>query len=651
MKKEPGLQGSYIGENGFMYSTIKALTVFAASLLLVISSASLAAPPPGKGKPGGGGGDSGGLSSVSKKNWGETHVRRVLRAFAYGGHATEAQIDSWARMHPGDAVAEILTFDFNNEQLSPSEDATADYCHSLVALQDFWGSDNPDNPLRYDDRFRYSHLGNGTNLRDDNYQRTYSLAVSTRGCNPFLYKTAFYLSNYHGSIHERNAGDALIRDYFDDYMLVLNSGASLVEVLTSGATHAAVARAYRHDGNRVKSNDDFVGNEDFAREYLQLFFGILGTTIDSEYYETTMIKNNARVLTGMAIDQNDTNFGSDDGSDWYLSPIIFSNHVDQRGNNKNNFSNHNAGCLEVLYTDICGTTADEKLQALGPVAAEHEEYLDNTPVKIINFFADDNLDENKIAQIRTSFADSNNDLLAFLQAYAASTAFHDESTFKYFTAFDRNLNIQNANFLTNEGIFTTKYWRNAHDRMRRQGMEIFRPIRNVFGHQTGVDALNNPFIFRDAFFANSTFPGMLSDVRLSYTLSDGGPTQEWVKDWSAVIPTDKKGRYFVDEVADWLWNRFIGDDGKNFDTIARAQVQALLAEGVDFALSVDPGNTDPNAFYTSAQISGDDPVAANKNQDNGNTQMDLSTDEGNIRIGLAVNFISLTPYSFAMEGK
>jgi hypothetical protein len=635
-----------------MYSNSKVLKVFVASMLLVISGATLAGKPTDKGKPPkGDGGGGGGLSSVSKKNWDETHVRRVLRAFAYGGHATESQINTWAGMHGSDAVAEILTFDFNNERLSPTEDATADYCHSLVALQDFWGSDDPDNPLRWDDRIRYSHLYTGTDLRDENYQRTYTLAVSTRGCNPFLYKMAFYLSNYHGSIHERNAGDALIRDYFDDYMAVLNSGADFVEVLTAGASHAAVARAYRHDRNYVRYNGDFIGNEDFAREYLQLFFGILGTTIDSDYYETTMIKNNARVLTGMAVDQDPDNFGSDDGGDWYLSPINFTDHVDLRGNSKRNLSNHNAGCVEVLYTDICGATAAEKLQALGPVAAAHEESMQNTPVKIIGFFADDNLDEDKIAQIRVAWEDSNNNLLAFLQAYASSTAFHNESTFKYFTTFDRNLNIQNANFLTNEGIFTTKYWLNAHDRMRRQGMEIFRPIRNVFGHQTGVDALNNPFIFRDAFYSNAIFPGALSGVRLSYTLSDGGPTQEWVKDWGAVVPTDKKGRYLVDDVADWLWNRFIGDDGKNFDTIARAQVQALLAEGVDFALSVDPGNTDPDTFYTSADISGGDPAAASKNQDNANTQMDLSTDEGNLRIGLAVNFISMTPYSFAMEGK
>ena len=636
-----------------MYFRVTIVKFFIAGILLVVSSALMAAPPPGKGKPGGGdgGGGGGGLTTVSKKNWDETHVRRVLRAFAYGGHASESQINDWSRMSASQAVAEILTFDFNNERLSPSVDATADYCHSLVSLQDFWSSDDPGNLLRWDDRIRYSHLYTGTSLRDDNYQRTYTLAVSTRGCNPFLYKLAFYLSNYHGSIHERNSGDALIRDYFDDYMSILNSGANFVEVLTAGASHAAVARAYRHDRNRVRGNGDFVGNEDFAREYLQLFFGILGTTIDNEYYETTMIKNNARVLTGMGIDQDESNFGSTDGSDWYLSPIDFTDHVDSRGRVLNNLTNHDGNCLEVLYVDICGATADEKLQALGPIAAEHEESMQNTPVKIINFFADDNLDEAKIGQIRVAWQDSNYDLLAFLRAYASSTAFHSENTYKYFTAFDRNLIVQNANFLTNEGIFATPYWLNAHNRMRNQGMEIFRPIRNVFGHQTGVDALNDPFIFRDAFFSNTVFTNALSNVRISYTLSDGGPTQEWVKDWGGVVPADKKGRHFVEDVADWLWNRFIGDNGKNFDTIARAQVQALLAEGVDFALSVDPGNTDPDKFYTSADIDGGDPLASSKNQDNANTQMDLTTDEGNIRIGLAVNFISMTPYSFAMEGK
>ena len=80
-----------------MYSNIKALTIFVASMFLVISSSALSAPPSAKGKQGGGGGG-GGLSTVKKNNWDETHVRRVLRVFAYGGHASESQINTWSRM-------------------------------------------------------------------------------------------------------------------------------------------------------------------------------------------------------------------------------------------------------------------------------------------------------------------------------------------------------------------------------------------------------------------------------------------------------------------------------------------------------------------------------------------------------------------------
>ncbi|MEH6590218.1 MAG: DUF1800 family protein [Halioglobus sp.] len=619
------------------------------TLFLVIPAQTTAAPPPGKGKPQSGG-NKNSLSVVNKKDWSVTHVRRVLRIFAYGGQATESQIANWAAMQPDQAVRKILTFEFNNIKLSPPEDATAQHCHSLIALQKFWGGDSIDNPLRYDDRVHYSEFGGDDDLDDDNYQRAYTLATTARGCNPFLYKTAFYLSNYHGAIHRANAGNSLIRTYFDDYLKALNRGDSFTDILTVGATHAAVSHAYRHEYNRVSSSGSFYGNEDFAREYFQLFFGIPGTTLDKDYYETVTIKNNARILSGMGVDQDASVLGSTRGSDWYFAPIDFSDHTDAQGRTLNNLSNHDSKCLEVLHQSVCGDTAEEKLRQLGPLASAHPESMTNTPEKIIRFFADDHLDANEKPALHQAWADSNYNLLSFLRSYAASTMFHNESTSKSFTAFDRNLIIQNAAFNTNKELFSTSYWRNAHDRMRRQGMEIFSPIRNVFGHQTGMDAANNRFIFRDAYFANSVFPGMLADVRLQYTLSVGGEVQESVKRWDSVIPTDDLGQHLVEQVAGWLWQRVIGDGGKNFDSIARAQVQAILAQGQDFVVSVDPLESDPNRYYTSADIGGDNTDAYEQNQENAATVMDLAEDIDNRRIGLAINFISMTPYSFAMEG-
>ena len=50
---------------------------------------------------------------------------------------------------------------------------------------------------------------------------TWARAMHTRGCNLFLHKTAFYLTNYHAAIHVQNAGVGLIRDYYDDTVKAL----------------------------------------------------------------------------------------------------------------------------------------------------------------------------------------------------------------------------------------------------------------------------------------------------------------------------------------------------------------------------------------------------------------------------------------------
>jgi hypothetical protein len=595
----------------------------------------------------------------------------VLRAFTYNGFATDGQIQAWGDMKPAEAIVEILTFDVNNEKLSPSEDANALYCGSLAELQDFWSSDHPDNIMTWIDRYRYGTLVTNTttglkSLRDFNLQLTWSKAITTRGCNPFLYKTALYLSNYHASIHTRNTRAGLIRAYYDDYMKALSEGKNFTEVMTVGAKHAAVARAYGHQSNKVK-NGVVTVNEDFAREYLQLFFGILGTTeTEPEYHETVTIKNNALLLTGMDLDRVEDAYGSDNGGDWWVSPIQFTDHVDYDGNVFNETYHYDnalgdASCLTVLREIICGATADVKLDALGLIAGAHEESLDNTPVKFINFFADDNLDADKIEEIRGSWREADQDILAFLQAYAVSTAFHSESTFKYFTAFDRNLQIQVANTLTNEENFARKYTRTPYYRMRTQGVEVFEPIRNVFGHQTGVDAANDPFLFKDAFTANSNDADFLYETKYLYTFTDPSipPFEpfQWEKDWGYLIPVNGSGEHMVGDVASWLWNHFIGDGGKNFDPIARAQVQALLAQGRDFAYTVDSSNRDPDPPYNSADIGGGHPEAYTRDGENASSLMALASaddDErelANDRVGMAVNFITMTPYAFAMEGK
>lgn len=638
------------------------ITVRLGSLLSILFCMSFigsayAAPPPGvgnnkgKGKPAK-------LSTVKPRDWNESYVRRVLAAFAYGGLATDAQIETWGGMKPAQAVSEMLTFDVISSKLSPPEDGddSSLNCGSLADLQVFWSSDNPRNLMKYSDRYRYAVLNSSDRLSTSNLQRTWTKAISTRGCNPFLHKMALYITNYHASItvHKTRAG--LIRDYYDQVMAELSGGGDFIDVMTLAATDAALARAYGYQYSTYNDHTEtFKGTDDFAREFHQLLFRINGTTEDTAYHEDTTIEHSAWMLTGMNIDRNVGAYGSDSSGDWFIGPIDFSDHYDTYTtprylkNTTNHYYGNQGSCLEILHTNICGDNAKEKIAALAPVAAAHPESMENVPVTMIDFFADDNLDAGKIAEIQGSWAQANYDILAFIRAYATSTAFHNASTFKYRTAFDRNLLTQNANTLDNEEVFGRQYYDSPYSRMANQGAKVFEPAHDVFGGQTGFQAANNRYIFRDAYWANVSKSFFLYDISDDYTLEPGDDAwvYTWEKDWGSVIPVNGSNQYVVAEVADWLWNRFIGDGGKNFDPIARAQVYALLAVDRDFGFVVDPAY--PETVYSSNDITSG--AGATTYQGLAAELMDFSTSAANYRVGMAVNFITMTPYAFAMEGQ
>jgi hypothetical protein len=88
------------------------------------------------------------------------------------------------------------------------------------------------------------------------------------------------------------------------------------------------------------------------------------------------------------------------------------------------------------------------------------------------------------------------------------------------------------------------------------------------------------------------------------------------------------------------------------DDIARAQIRAMLATGYDFGYLVDPENLERT--YSSDDIAN---IYFELNKNNAYQLMDLDSVEpdlreaANERIGLAVNFITATPFVFAQEGK
>ena len=606
-----------------------------------------------------------GLQTVSNAAWDETAVRRVLNIFAYGGHAKQTQITSWADMSPEAAIVEMLTFSKTNALLSPAEDATVNNAGSLLALQNFWGGQAPDNPMRWDKRddyfpLYYNSSGNST-VSYSNLERTWTQAVATRGLNPFLHKMAFFLSNYQMSISEFKTRPALIREYYDTLLDALTTMPNFVDVIKTGAKHATVARAYGHENSRYYNDtQEFEGNDDFAREFFQLFFAIQGETEDPEYHENVTIKNNAKLLTGMALDRQPNAFGSDNSDDWRTAPIKFNDHIDALGNYVYNQSNHYGNCLEILHEVICGASAAEKIDALAPIAANHVESLANLPIYIINLFADDNLTEEKKTAIRAQWREANFNLLNFLRSYAISTTFNSPDTFKFLSSYDRSLMLFNRITLDNQETFNgLNAGEDAEDWLDYQGLNPFNPVHDVFGNQTGLEAADNPYIFKQVYKFEVQRNTLQKTKQLYYLDGSEVDATTWYKDWGAAMPGVGNNGFVVSEVANWLWNRLIGDAGKNLDLIAKSQLYALLARGDDFGyVAVNEGvAADRARAFTTVDLTDDVDLAALLATLGAETLPLGSTDikgvrrEANARVGQAVQFIAMLPYTFAVEGQ
>ena len=606
-------------------------------------------------------------SSVTQKKavslWSETSVRKILHTFAYGGQATDEQIKAWAGMEPRAAIQQILTFDEVNPRLSPPEDATARMGGTLKGLQSFWGSSDQDNPVREDHRTYYDTfytypdgspnaglvVVNGTNM-----QRSWVSSINKRGLNPFRQKVGLFLTNYHMAVSTHKVRPALIRSMYDDIMTDLAQGKPFEQVLARGASSAAVAMQYGHQYNRFNNTSSvFRGNDDFAREFHQLFFRILGEDYTADYHENTTIEHTAWTLTGMGIDRSPTAWGvmaNLSTNDYWTDIIDSSDHIDADGRTLSNMTNHHADGLEILGKTIYGTTPREKIYALSEVAINERESLDSMPVFLVNFFADDNLNDEKISEIgRLWRSIEPRNLLSFLQEYAISSTFLRSDTYKYRTAFSRNLALFNLNTVDNDEAYHNSWspiWM-----INTQGALPFAPAHDVFGGQTSINAANNPDIFKSAY--NSAVDGHWFVVKHSENYVENSVTKTWEKDWAKVIPKNVSGVYRVGEIAEWLWQRFIADGLKNYGPLERAYITAFLATGNDFGMTVDEFN--PDVTFTAKQLESEpykSYIAANEA-----VIMKLdSTDQNtrrtaNYRIGWAINFISMTPYMFAMEGQ
>ena len=630
--------------------------------------------------------------------WNSAAVRKVLHTFAYGGQASDSQIEVWANMNPDQAIQEILTFDTVNEKLSPSEDATASMGGRLEDLMAYWSLENTssNNPSPYPD-YRRSNFGtfytypadhaiypNQSILYSSGLQNTWVDSINKRGLNPFRQKFGLFLTNYHMAVNLRDVRPNLIRRLYDDSMDMLANGAAYEQVLARGAYSAAVAMEYGHRNNVYNNNTQvFRGNDDFAREFHQLFFKINGINEQADYHENTTIEHTAWILTGMQIDQDPERYhwASNRVFDHLVAPLVFTDHLDNYYNQIvtsdpvtgtisyeagdpaprtiNNLSNHHQASLEVLHADIQGATAKEKLIALAQVAINNEESLDNIPLFIVNYFADDNITPEKRAKIIQLWRDlPEKNVLVFLQHYAISPMFLSSDTYKFRTAFNRNMTIYNMNTVDNEEA----YQNNTSFRglMIQQGANVFVPAHDVFGGQTSLNAANNPNIFKSAY--NDNVDGYSRIVKtLDYqrdasgsivTDNNGNRIVSWRKNWAKIVPKNAAGVYQVDQVGEWLWNRFIGDGLRHYGVLERAYVNAFLASGRDFPgivasvvpeeqISIDALTQQPLSSFTQAHRLS---IMALDSTDI--TERNIA----NINIGLAINFIVSTPFMYVIGG-
>jgi hypothetical protein len=634
---------------------------------------------------------------VSGVDWDETAVRRVMHIFAYGGFATDQQIATWSNMDPQDAIQEMLTFDVANPQLAPVDAADVDgmpppsfplsqrnyrgdleeISHgSLRHLQEFWNSTVAENPVREDKRHLYDTvyprtlLDGSIEYRLDRVGVQYAWmgAVTRRGLNPFLHKTLFWATNYNMAVSLDAARAPLIRGMYDDLLEALQQDRPYDEVLATGASSAAIAFQYGHRNNRyIRSTGEFKGNDDFARELLQLFFVIQGDTENDQatnppwytgtsYHEDVSIENTALLLTGMKLDKMPLAWGASRSQDQWLDYIDFTNHTDPAGVVRNNVNLHFQDDLEILHGTIAGaapaasTNAETRLFSLSQAALNHQESLDGLPVYIIGSLADDNLTPQKVAEIRATWAAMQpKSLLKFLQDYATSTLFHRADTVRHWNAFDRNLLVYNLNSVDNTETFQNLF--NPRANMIAQGAEIFTPAHAVFGGQTSLDAATNPDLFTKVYNTVVDKPGQIARVFQSYTDTNGVNTI-WRKDWAKRIPETTPGCYQVDAVGEWLWRRFVGDGGANYRRLERAYVVGFLARGMDLGYLLDPLNPD-------IEISSEDllrePVSSQLASlaaecINLAATGNAARATANKRVGWAVNFISATPFMFALQG-
>ncbi|MGE0859313.1 MAG: DUF1800 family protein [Gammaproteobacteria bacterium] len=563
-----------------------------------------------------------GLTTISPARWDATAVRKVMRTFAFGGHATDAQVDLWAAMAPQDAIVQMLNFDEHNLRLSPPDpalrrEAMASRPQTLRSLGDYWSSTDPSNLMPSALRRQFT--------RDARYgpMLTWMLAARVRGGNPFRHRVGFWETNHHLAVsHTSEVSNYQLVRYYDDVLAALARGDSYDEVIATAASSAAIAQQYGHRYNRYIDGVCYC-NEDFARELHQLGFGVLGTG-DRTYHERVSIKNTAKLLTGMRL----TSREAPDDSQAEVPLFGSVGHINAP--------------VPILRTMIGGANMRDDLRDLARFEIRHPESSDALPLMIVQGMADDQLSQGEAQALRRAWrAMPRKDLLRFLRAYAISTHFHSPQRARQLSSLDRFMIF--ANRFTDSNL---EHYRDVVESWRlhlEEGFVPFEPWHEVFGHQTGAEAAASADLFRK-YYARA------SDARFAGSKQSlSGRTR--YKDWRALMPP--AARHQVRATAEWLWQRFVADGLKNFGLLERGHVYALLTTGRDLGAELRPRAAGtrvmPKDLKSGAGLQWMKRTAARTLPLA--SRSPESRAAANDRVGAAVAFIIATPFMLAEEGR
>ncbi len=505
-----------------------------------------------------------GLPILTRSSWDDAAVRKVLRIFAFGGHARDAQITEWANMRPNLAIAEMLNFEEHNLKLSPLSpgeqypQTATQYGEFSDFVENFLSNPASNLPISVESREKFEPDGYA-------FDDTFSYMVTLRGLNPFRQMVGFWETNYHLAVNlDTRVDNRDMMAFYDTIMNAHASGVPYQRVLAAAAKSTAPTAQYGTDNNEYIGGTCFC-NEDEAREIHQLYFGIFGEG-DEEHHENVTIPNTAAMLSGMKIVDRVPD---------PERPGRF--RYERRYEPRLELDKHHVPPLNILRQTVTGATPLEKIDSLVEFSIEHPDSLFNLPIMIIEGIADDNLNEERKNQLRAAWASmgNNKQFLEFIRAYAISALFHGPQQRKYLSSFWRIYNITNKVNQYNleslqAGRDAGRFGRPLNSILDNDGVQEFRPTYNVFGGQTSLDAADSAKIFEDNYNRSAGDRYRWDKVECS-DCDQGNP---WTKDWTNIIPS-QNGAYSVDYVAEWLWRHMYGNL-KNYTAVERAHLASIL---------------------------------------------------------------------------